>query len=418
MARTKATLGAGVRLSDYLSTGLLARTCPRAAVEEALRACGRRSQRQRDLPAHAVVYYVMALALYMGVAYEEVLRCVTEGMVFLGDAALGKRAVGKSGISQARTRLGYEVMERLARRQIRPIAKRQTAGAWYRRWRLVTLDVSTLEVADEAANARAFGYPGGQHGRTGYPQVRFAGLSENATHVLFGVHMDGYRASEMALARRAIEALERSMLCLAERPLISYELWRAAAATGAQLLWRGKKNLTPPIKRSFPDGSYLSTIHPGTTARRARGPGIVVRVIDYRLPGLTGSGEFYRLLTTLLDPKSAPAEALAALYHERWQIENTLEEFKTHRKGAQVVLRSKTPELVRQEFYGLWLAHFAIRTLIHETALDQHLDPDRISFTATAQIVRRKLRLAGAVPLLSGRKRAGRAVVMNLLKPV
>jgi Insertion element 4 transposase N-terminal/Transposase DDE domain len=387
MARTRAMLGAGARLSDYLSTGLLARTCPREVVEEVLRSCGRRSQRQRDLPAHAMVYYVMALPLYMGVAYEDVLRCVTQGMGFLGDAALGRRAVGKSGISQARTRLGSEVMERLARRQIRPIAKRQTAGAWYRRWRLVTLDGSTLEVADEAANAKAFGYPGSQRGRIGYPQVRFVGLLESATRVLFGVRMGGCRASEMALARQAIEALKRGMLCLADRRLSSYELWRAAAATGAQLLWRGKKNLVLPIKRSFPDGSYLSTIHPGAKARRVRAPGIVVRVIDYRLPASTESEPRYRLLTTLLDPKSAPATELAALYHERWEIEDTLEEFKTQLTGAQVVLRSKTPELVKQEFYGLWLAHFAIRTLIHEAALDQGGEPMRVKMNARTRVI-------------------------------
>lgn len=386
MARTKATLGAGVRLSDYLSTGLLARTCPREAVEEVLRACGRRSQRQRGLPAHAVVYYVMALPLYMGVAYEELLRCVTQGMGYLGDAGLGRRAVGKSGISQARTRLGYEVMERLAHRQIRPIAKRQTAGAWYRRWRVVTLEGSTLKVADEAVNARAFGYPGSQRGRSGYPQVRFVGLLENGTHVLFGARMGGCRVSEMALARQAIEALERGMLCLADRGLSSYDLWRAAAATGAQLLWRGKKNLVLPIERSFPDGSYLSTIHPGAKVRGARAPAIAVRVIEYRLPAVTDSEPFYRLLTTLLDPKSAPADELAALYHEHRKIENILEEFKPQ-LTAQIVLRSKTPELVKQEFYGLWLTHFAIRTLIHEAALDQRSEPMRVKTNGRIHIV-------------------------------
>jgi hypothetical protein len=308
-------------------------------------------------------------------------------MGYLGDAALGKRAVGKSGISQARARLGYEVMERLARRQIRPIAKRQTAGAWYRRWRVVTLEGSTLEVADEAANARAFGYPGTQRRRSGYPQVRFVGLLENGTHVLFGVRMDGCRASEMALARQAIEALERGMLCLADRGLSNYDLWRSAVATGAQLLWRGKKNLILPIERSFPDGSYLSTIHPGAKARGVRAPGIVVRVIDYRLPTLTDPEPRYRLLTTLLDPKSAPAEELAALYHERQEIGNTLKKFKTHLTGAQVVLRSKTPELVKQEFYGLWLAHFAIRTLIHEAALDQGGEPMRVKMNRRIRII-------------------------------
>lgn len=397
MARTKAMLGAGVRLPDYLSTGLLARTCPREAVEETLRSCGRRSQRRRGLPAHAIVYYVMALPLYMGVAYEEVLRCVTQGMGFLGDAALGKRAVGKSGISQARTRLGYEVMERLAHRQIRPIAERQTAGAWYRRWRVVTLKGSTLKVADEAANAKAFGYHGTRRVRGGYPRVRFVGLLESGTRVLFGVRMDGCRASETALARQAIEALERGMLCLTDRGLSSYDLWRAAAATGAQLLWRGKKNLILPIERSFPDGSYLSTIHPGAETRRARAPGIVVRVIDYRLPALTDPEPRYRLLTTLLDPKRAPADELAALYHEHSEIENILEEFKTQLTGAQIVLRSKTPELVKQEFYGLWLAHFAVRTLIHEAALNPHSDRDRIAFTRTVRIVHHRPPRARAV---------------------
>jgi len=397
MARTVAELPKGSRITDYISLGVVAKTFPAATVKSVLEATGKSSRRQRELPAHIVVYYVIALALYLQSSYREVLRCLLEGIKWLNPAARIK-VTGKSGISQARRRLGAEPLRRLHDQTVRPIAVEATRGAWYRGWRLVSLDGSTLEVADESANDQAFGRPGASRGKSAYPQIRFVSLVENGTHVLFGTQMGGYGTGELDLAKRVLPGLRPDMLCLADRGMFSYELWNQARATGAALLWRIKKNLVLPGEKGLPDGSYLSRIYPSQTDRRRGLNGVVVRVIDYRLAGVAGAEPLYRLVTTLLDAGKAPAPELAALYHERWEIETALDELKTHLRGARIVLRSKTPDLVRQEFYGLLLAHFAIRGLMHEAALMANEDPDRLSFVHAVRVVRRRIPSFHAIP--------------------
>ena len=162
--------------------------------------------------------------------------------------------------------------------------------------------------------------------------------------------------------------------------------------------WTVTKNLRLPREQRLPDGSFLSRIYPSERDRRKKTNGVVVRVIEYTLEGVADAEPLYRLITTLLDPDQAPAHELAALYRERWEIENTLDEFKTHLRGARIILRSKTPELVRQEFYGFLLAHFAIRGLMHEAALKADEDPDRLSFVHSIRVIRRKLPQAVALP--------------------
>ena len=193
------------------------------------------------------------------------------------------------------------------------------------------------------------------------------------------------------------------MLCLADRNFFGFELWQLAGRTGAELLWRMKKNMRMAADKRLPDGSYLSHVYPSERDWRHQTNGIVLRVIDYRLEGIEGAEPIYRLATTILDPGKAPASELAALYHERWEIETAFDELKTHLRGAKIVLRSKTPDLVRQEFYGLMMAHFAIRGLMHEAALRADEDPDRLSFLHAVRVVRRKLaRLRRYSPLGSG----------------
>jgi hypothetical protein len=187
------------------------------------------------------------------------------------------------------------------------------------------------------------------------------------------------------------------MLCLADRQFFGYALWRLALDTGADLLWRVKHNLRLPREAGLADGSYLTTVYPSDKDRRHRQAGVRVRVVEYRLEGVAGAEPLYRLVTTILDPAQAPAAELAALYHERWEIEGALAELKTQLRGARVVLRSKTPELVRQEFWGLLLAHFAVRGLMHEAALKADEDPDHLSFSHAVRIVRRKLLLFAAL---------------------
>ena len=398
MARTVAELPKGTRISDYISLGVLATTFPLSQVKAVLTKQKKVSRRERDLPAHVVVYYVIALALFMQVSYREVLRCLLEGWAWLLGPHETAKVTGKSGISQARTRLGWEVLRQLYDEVVKPLAVPRTRGAWYRHWHLVSLDGSTLDVADEQENVQAFGRPGVRRGASAYPQIRFVALVENGTHVLFGTRLGGYATGEITLAPEVMVALQKGMLCLADRNFFGFRLWNQARAQGADLLWRIKKNLRLPVEKRLPDGSYRSRIYPSERDRRHQTNGVVVRVIDYRLEGVAHAEPLYRLVTTILDPSAAPAEELAALYHERWEIEGALDELKTHLRGAKIVLRSKTPDLVRQEFYGLLLAHFAIRGLMHEAALRVGEDPDRLSFLHAVRVLRRKLPLYGVVP--------------------
>jgi hypothetical protein len=398
MARTTAALPQGTRITDYVSLGVITRTVPLAKVHGALAATGRASIRERDLPAHVVVYYVIALALYMQSSYREVLRCLLEGLEWLSDPRAPLRVAGRSGISQARTRLGSEPLRALHDEIVGPIATEQTRGAWYRGHRLVSLDGSTLDVADERANEAAYGRPAASRGESAFPQLRFVSLLENGTHVLFGTQMGGCREGEVTLAKDVLPALRPGMLCLADRGFFGFELYAQARASGAELLWRAKKNLRLPCEERLADGSYLSTVYPSEKDRRARAGGARVRVIEYRLEGVAGAEPLYRLVTSILDPEAAPAAELAALYHERWEIETAFDELKTHLRGARIVLRSKTPELVRQELYGLLLAHFAVRALMHEAALKGGEDPDSLSFLHAVRVVRRRLATWHAIP--------------------
>jgi hypothetical protein len=395
MARAPASLPAGIRLTDHISLGVIAKTFPLDQVQQILADTGKASERERDLPAHVMVYYAIALALYMTASTREVLRCLLEGLRWLWGAE-AVRVAGKSGISQARTRLSEAPLRQLYER-VRPIATPATKGAWYRAWRLVSLDGSCLDVADTVENGAAFGRPGASRGESAFPQLRFVALVENGTHVLFGARLGGFGEGETTLAHDALPALRPGMLCLADRQFFGHALWQAAAATGADLLWRVKHNLRLPREAVLADGSYLTTLYPSEKDRRHRTRGIQVRVVEYRLEGIAEAEPLYRLVTTIVDPAEAPAAELAALYHERWEIEGALDELKTHLRGARVVLRSKTPALVRQEFWGLLLAHFAVRGLMHEAALRADEDPDRLSFVHAVRVVRRKLPLFAAL---------------------
>lgn len=398
MARTVAELPRGTRITDFISLGVLTKTFPLAAIRAVLGSTGKASLRQRDLPAHVVVYYVIALALYMHSSYREVLRCLLEGVQWLSGPGAVVKVAGKSGISQARTRLGWKPIQQLHDDIVKPIAVESTKGAWYRSWRLVSLDGSTLDIADEKENEKAFARPAASRGSSAFPQLRFVSLVENGTHVLFGTRMESIETGEITLAKEVLASLEKGMLCLADRNFFGFELWNQARETGADLLWRVKKNLRLPCEKRLPDGSYLSRVYASPKDHRHGRNGVAVRVIEYRLEGVQGAEPIYRLLTTILDHQAAPATELAALYHERWEIETALDELKTHLRGSRIVLRSKTPDLVRQEFYGLMMAHFAIRGLMHEAALRADEDPDRLSFLHAVRVVRRKIARFASLP--------------------
>lgn len=398
MARTRKALPEHVDVAHLISTGVLASVCPRALIDEVLLEAGRASQRNRLLPAPAVVYYVMALALWREAPLEEVLRVVCEGLQWLGGGEARAVQASKSAISQARTRLGAQVMQRLAERVLRPLAAPGAPGAWYRRWRVMALDGSSMDVADESANAEFFGYPSATRGESAFPQVRLLGLVECGTHVVAAADIAPYARSEKAMAAERLGGwLSPDMLLLADRGFYSFKLWQIAGATEAALLWRLSSTIKLPAQQILADGSYLSTVYDSADA--ARRHGVTVRVIEYELDGsATSTQDSYRLVTNLLDASVAPAEELAALYHERWEIESVFDEFKTHLRANSTVLRSKTPDLVQQELWGLLLAHFAIRQLMAQAAWERGLDPDRLSFSHAVRVIKRKMPQAAALP--------------------
>ena len=372
-----------------VSLGSLSKFFPQHEIAAILRASGREGQRRRKLPALDLMYYLIALGVHASEGCRSVLRRILTRKGGRGDEDV-ERLCSDSAITQARRRLGWQPLRALYEAVVRPIATRSSVGAWFRRWRLVTLDGSTLDVADTRRNERAFGRPGSARGKSGFPQLRFVTLLENGTHVLFGAELGRYNTSETTLAKKVVTRLPADSLCLADRHFFSYSLWKAALTTGAALLWRARADLILPKLKRLSDGSYLTKIYPSQRARVRDVDGIPARLITYRV----GKGrEEYRLLCSILDPRKAPAIQLANLYIRRWTIETVLGELKTRLRGARVVLRSRVPELTRQDFWGLLLAHFGIRALMHEAALEQKIDATDLSFTHAVRTIARYLPL-------------------------
>ncbi len=409
MARTTKLRHEGNRLTDLISIGVLAKQFPLGVIKAILEETGRSSKRIRDLPAHVMVYYVIALALYRTEPIREVLRVLLEGLSTVLDAEIELKPAGKSGISQARKRLGEKPVRRLYEQVVKPIATKDTQGAFYRGWHVVAMDGSTMEVPDTEANNEAFGRPASPSGgASAFPLVRIVGLVEVGTRVLFGGVLDSYGTGEVTLARKVVQHLRPGMLCLADRYFPGYPLWKQATETGADLVWRVRQVIRFPDTERLPDGSFVSWFRPPRQPKgEPKQEAIAVRVIDYQVEGPERKEETIRIITSILDWEAAPAHELAELYHERWEFETALDELKTHLRGARTVLRSQTPELVRQECYGLLLAHFALRGLMHEAAVGAGRDPDRISFVHTLRVVRRTLpRFAAISP--SGLEKAAR----------
>lgn len=359
---------------------------PEKKIETILRVMGRQSVRVRKLPATMMVYYIIALGLFVSVGCREVLRRLLESSRWVWPSEV--KLSTETAITKARKRLGYEVIERLYREVVKPIAARRSPGACFRSWRVVSLDGSTLEVADSDANEKAFGRPGASRGKSAYPQIRFVTLLENGTHVLFGAVMDAFHVGEITLAMKVLGRLKRGMLCLADRNFFGYAMWKQALTTRSALLWRIKKNLILPRLREHDDGSFESMIYPSSKDRRHKRNGIRVRVIEYHIRGFS---DRYRLLTSILDPSKAPAKELALLYANRWTIETSLGEIKEYLPKRKMVLRSKLPDLVRQDFYGLLLAHFGIRSEMYASAAEVNEDPTELSFVHALNVIHRKL---------------------------
>jgi hypothetical protein len=397
MARTKAVLGSGARLSDFLSASLLARVVPAEVVHAALDAYGCNSQRIRGFPAVAGVYYCMALSLYPEAAYEEVFAAVAQGLAWQAGAPEPAR-VGKASISRLRQRIGAAPLQALIERCCAPLADPALhPQAFFAGRRVMAIDGSNFDVPDEADNVSHFGYPGSRTGHAGYPKAQCAVLIECATHAIIDANIGGYRDPEWEVCKPLLRSFKPGMLCLADRGFDGFEYWRLAQATGADLLWRCMKNRQLPVHQVLADGSYLSAIYPSSSDLKTKAQsGVVVRVIDYAMPGLPDAQPRYRLLTTMLDSSEASAMDLAVLYHERWQVEAVFDELKTHLTQGRRVLRSKTADLVRQEFYGWVLAHYCVRWLMHQGAAAHRLRHAQLSFASHIQLLKRAQTQSGS----------------------
>jgi hypothetical protein len=383
------------RLSDHISLGVLTRVFPPELVDRVVAESGRTEVRHRLLPARVVVYYVLGLALFSQASYEEVMRELVEGLSWASGWAQSWNVPTKAALFKARARLGPEPLKALFEAAAVPLAVPGARGAWYRDWRLVSIDGTCLDVADTPANEAEFGRPGSGRGEGAgaFPQVRLVGLAECGTHALTAAATGACTTGETALARGLLGLLGPGMLVLADRNFYGFDLWNAARATGADLLWRVKAGLALPADERLGDGSWLARLreYAGRGGRSRRVSDVVVRVIDYRIedPGRPQAEPRYRLITTILDPGAAPAAELAALYPQRWEFETALDELKTHQRGPRVVLRSKMPDGVTQEIYGYLCVYYAIRWLMHTVALEADTDPDRLSFTRTLRAARR-----------------------------
>ena len=406
MARTKASLSEGTRLADFLAVSLLARVYPAQRIHEALDAHNANTQRVRRLPAVVGVHYVIALSLYPECAYDAVYSAVAEGLAW-AQRAPAPPPVAKSSISELRQRIGPEPLRDLMRSCCQPLADEQgQPEAFYAGLRLVAIDGTRMELPDEEPVAQEFGRPGSRTGRAGYPQAQCVALAECGTHAILSAEIGPYNNDEWTLSQYLLGALEPGMLCLADRGYNSAEHWQQALATGAQLLWRAGEGRHLPVLRMLPDGSYLSEIEPSAPTQRKRAaadPGArstktAVRVIEYRLDGLPDAQPRYRLMTSLLDHEKAPAKELAELYNQRWHVELVFDELKTHLHQGRRTLRSKTPQGVRQEFYGWVLAHYAVRWLLYQGAAASRQRPKDLSFTAHLHLVKREQPRSGAFP--------------------
>ena len=367
--------------------GALTRKIPPSLVDDVLEATGRRERRVRLLPARVVVYFVLAMALFSTDGYHGVWASLVKGL-----GGVTARMPSTPALSQARARLGAAPMAELFARLSGPVATTATPGAFWHSLRLMAWDGLHLEAADSPANAAAFGYLHARRGRSGFPLVRLAALVECGSRAIHEVAFGAYITAEKTLAQRLLGGLCPGMLLLADRNFDGYELWGQARDTGAHLLWRAKGVRILPRLVPLADGSYLSVL-PDRNGRGYRAAnGHRVRVIEFHLTVATSDGasrtEHYRLLTTLMDPRRHPADQLAALYHQRWEVEIAFFGLKVTLRTADRVLRSQHPEGVEQEIYAYLTVYQVLRRVSHHSARRVGVDPDRVSLTVALRAAR------------------------------
>jgi hypothetical protein len=393
-------------LTDHVGLGVLSARYDRDLLEEVLNRTGRREKRSRRLPAHVMIRYVIGMGLFFSESYDEVMRRLVGNLRRLGSWVDDWQVPTASAITQARQRLGVEPVKALFERACVPLASSGTKGAWLARRRLMAIDATSFDVADTPANVERFDRMGSGPKASAYPKLHVAALAECGSHAIVGAVLGSCRTGERTLAADLTGSVGPDMLVMVDAGLDSYELFNRYAATGADPAWRVGASVSVAWLRWLPDDSYLALIYaPGLSAlRRSRlaeqartGVQIpsetarLVRVVEYTVPDRNPDGELIVVVTTVLDPHDIPALDLAAAYQQRWEEESALDEIKTDLRGRGEVLRSKTPDLVEQQMWGLLLAHYAIRGLLLDAADPAGYDPDRMSFIKGVRVVRRQV---------------------------
>jgi hypothetical protein len=384
---------------------------PEGRLAAILSRTGRSSERRRLLPADAVVWLVVAMALFAADSIPKVWRRL--------HPSRDHPEPTDSAFSQARRRLGVAPLRHLFHEAARPMATHQSVGAFYRGWRLMGIDGTTLDLPDTPENARTFGRPTTGRAEGAFPQVRLLALCELGTHAVCGLSIKPICHGEASMVGPLLDHLGPGDLLVWDRGFFSYELIRSVVRRGAHLLARVKSNtVLRPIRR-LSDGSYLAKVYPGEADRRHDTRGITVRVVEYTHddPNRPGAGERHRLITDLTNPEDMPAHEAPLVYHERWEQELAFDEIKTHLSGRAVPIRSKAPAGVVQEIYGLALAHYVVRRVMHDAAVVASLDPDRLSFIDSLRVLQCQLPESPAVSTERWYQRLLREVRRQRLRP-
>lgn len=367
---------------QHLRLDLVDQIIPLQTIEQVLDETGRWEQRVRKLSMISMVYFVIALGIWANLSYKQVLYKLSQALRFLRRQSCAQLPTSHA-LSTRRQQLGSLPLQRLFERCCRVRATPETPGAFRFGLRVMALDSTIENVPDTAANAAAFGRPSSQHGPGAFPQVKGTYLVECGTHLLVAAQFTPWRRNERLVAPQLLLLLPTDALLTWDAGLHSYALVRQLVVDlRRHLLGRLPAAIPTPIVKGLPDGSYLTALQPESARAQGQEP-LLLRVVEYTItdPALPGYGQRHRLLTSLLDPALASAQDLIEAYHERWEIEIVIDELDTHQRLARRTLRSKTPEGVSQELYGLLLGYYAVRALMLQAAQSQTLDVDRLSFT-------------------------------------
>lgn len=362
---------------------------PPETIEQVLNQTNSGEKRNRKLPSHLVVALVIAMSLWSSDSMRTVLKNLVKGLrtQWLRLAQFWQ-VPSPSSITEARQRLGCRVMSQLFNQVTRPLGTPQTPGAFLCGLRVMAVDGTVLDVPDTPANAKVFGYPGSRHGtRAAFPKIRLVLLIEAGTHLIVDALMCPYRMSERVRAKKLLRSITQGMLLMWDRGLHSYAMVQATQKQGCDYLGRVPKNVKFAAEKILDDGSYLSRVYPDGKSKKKGATKILVRVIEYTIDS-EEEQKTYRLITSLLDTTLYPALLLASEYHQRWEVENTIDELKTHLLGRKTPIRSLNPREVVQEVYGLLLGHWAVRCLMVQAAQQVGLSPLRLGFTGTLKVIR------------------------------